>query len=77
MDKKQDIITDLDFTHRAKKSVVQTLRDPYFRDSDYSLIYDLLKTRMRIVPFGDYLKRYIYKKAEMQTRREFSSTFIT
>ena len=66
MDKKQDIITDLDFTHRAKKSVVQTLRDPYFRDSDYSLIYDLLKTRMRIVPFGDYLKRYIYKKAEME-----------
>lgn len=60
-----DGISNLDFTHRAKKSIQQTLKDPYFRDSDYDLIYDLLKNRMRIVPFGDYLKRYIYSKAEM------------
>ena len=61
-----DEASNLDFTHRAKVSFIRTVKDPYFRDSDYDLIYDLLKTKMRIVPFGDYLKRYIYTKAEMK-----------
>ena len=57
--------SDLDFTHRAKKTFVTAVKDPYFLDSDYDLVYDLLKNRMQIVPFCDYLKRYIYTKAEM------------
>ena len=64
MDQKN--ISGLDFTHRARNSIIKAVRDPYFRDSDYDLIYDLLKNRMRIVPFCDYLKRYIYTKAEME-----------
>ena len=65
---KNDNIGDassLDFTHQAKKSFVRVVKDPYFRDNDLDLIYDLLKNRMKIVSFGDYLKRYIYDKAQL------------
>lgn len=57
---------NLNFTEWAKKAFVKTVKDPYFRNNDYDLIFDLLKSEMRIVPFGDYLKRYIYEKKEMQ-----------
>ena len=57
---------NLDFTVRAKESFLEAVKDPYFRDRDCDVIFDLLRSRMRIVPFGDYLKRYIYRKAELQ-----------
>ena len=66
MNNRQNSESNLDFTERAKKSIIQTLKDPYFRDNDYSLIYSLLKQQMKIVSFSDYLKRYIYQKAEME-----------
>ena len=57
--------SDLDFTTQAKRHFIRTVKDPYFRDNDLDLIYDLLKNRINVVPFGDYLKRYIYEKAQM------------
>lgn len=57
--------SNLDFTMQVRKKLVSVVRDPYFRDCDFDLIFDLLKERMRIVPFGDHLKRYIYIKAGM------------
>ena len=57
---------NLDFTVRAKESFLEAVKDPYFRDRDCDVIFDLLRSGMRIVPFGDYLKRYIYRKAELQ-----------
>lgn len=57
---------NLDFTYRAKESFLEAVKDPYFRDRDCDVIFDLLRSGMRIVPFGDYLKRYIYRKAELQ-----------
>lgn len=65
MDKNQND-ANLDFTYRAKESFIEAVKDPYFRDKDYDLIFDLLRSKMRIVPFGDYLKRYIYRKAELE-----------
>lgn len=63
-----EVPDDLDFTRQARRSFRNVIQDPYFRNSDYSLIFDLLKDGMRIVPFGDYLKRYIYTKGEMSGR---------
>ncbi|MCQ2457101.1 MAG: hypothetical protein MJ142_00025 [Clostridia bacterium] len=57
--------SSLDFTQRAKESMLGTVKDPYFRNKDYSLIYNLLRKEMQFVQFGDFLKRYIYEKAEM------------
>ena len=57
---------NLDFTVRAKESFLEAVKDPYFRDRDCDVIFDLLRSGMRIVPFGDYLKRYIYRKAELR-----------
>ena len=61
----QGNISGLDFTHRAKETFVHAVKDPYFQECDFDKIYDLLKNKMQIVPFCDYLKRYIYEKAEM------------
>ena len=57
---------NLDFTVRAKESFLGAVKDPYFRDRDSGVIFDLLRSGLRIVPFGDYLKRYIYRKAELR-----------
>ena len=67
MDEKndQDRIPGLDFTRRAFDTFYDVVDDPYFRDQDLDVIYDSLKNRIQIVSFGDYLKRYIYEKAEM------------
>ena len=63
-----EVPDDLEFTRRVRRSVQNVVRDPYFRDSDYDLIFELLKDGMSIVPFGDYLKRYIYTKSGMSGR---------
>lgn len=57
--------SNLDFTTRAKKLVRNVAKDPYFRDADSDLIFNMLNNQTKIVVFGDFLKRYIYRKAEM------------
>ncbi len=56
---------NLDFTQRAFEQFYDVVDDPYFRDQDLDKIYDALKDKIQIVPFGDFLKRYIYQKAEL------------
>lgn len=56
---------ELDFTYFARESLYDIVDDPYFRDQDAYLIYQALQTRLKAIPFGDYLKRYIYLKAEL------------
>ena len=58
--------SNLNFTVRARQELDNVINDPYFRDADSDMIFDLLNERMKIVFFGDFLKRYIYAKAEMQ-----------
>lgn len=56
---------DMDFTSGAWEAIYEAVDDASFIDNDAELIYESLKHRIRIISFGDYLKRYIYKKAEM------------
>lgn len=61
-----DIFYDeLDFTHCARESLYDIVDDAYFRDQDSYLIYHALQHRLKAIPFGDHLKRYIYLKAEL------------
>ena len=55
-----------DFTQIANEVFYDTVDDPYFRDRDLDSIYEVLIRKIRAVPFGDYLKRYIYQKARME-----------
>lgn len=58
-----DDIQDFDFTGAAWESLYDAVDDTQFIDKDAKLIYNSLKNRMKIISFGDYLKRYIYLKA--------------
>ena len=56
-------IRDIDFTDAAWISLYDAVDDTRFLDKDAQLIFDSLRHRMKFRSFGDYLKRYIYKKA--------------
>ena len=58
----------IDFTIAAWESFYDTVDDSKFEEYDAELIYRTLKRTLRMIPFCDYLKRYIYVKAEMQER---------
>lgn len=58
-------IRDLDFTDSAWESLYDAVDDESFADKDAQLIYNTLKSRLKLRSFGDYLKRYIYIKAEL------------
>ena len=64
--KPNDMPSRVDFTDDARESFYGAVDDPYFRDRDCALIYEALRNQLRLVPFGDYLKRYIYSKAELE-----------
>lgn len=59
------IPSNLDFTQVAKSNLIKAVKSPYFLDNDCDMIFDLLNKELRVVPFGDYLKRYIHEKAEL------------
>ena len=56
---------DLDYTQKAYETFYDIVDDPYFLREDQSVIYDALREKIKIVPFGDFLRRYIYEKAGM------------
>ena len=58
----------LDFTGGAWESLYDTVDDDLFLDKDAELIYDSLKQRLKLIPFGDYLKRYIYLHTALNER---------
>ncbi len=53
----------IDFTEIAYDSMYDVVDDSSFREKDAELIYKALESRLKMIPFGNYLKRYIYKKA--------------
>ena len=59
-------ISNLDFTMKSEDDFYDTVDMGDFRDADAELIYEHLHKKMRIIPFCDYLKRYIFKKAEFE-----------
>ncbi len=56
-------LKDYDFTGDAWELMLDVVDDTQFLDKDAQLIYDSLKHRLKIRSFGDYLRRYIYRKA--------------
>ncbi len=53
----------LDFTERARHHIRSAVGDPYFRDSDPEIIYATLQQKIRMLSFGDHLRRFIYQRA--------------
>ena len=54
----------LEFTQTAMESLYRAVDDRNFRaNEDAKLIFTQLETNLRAIPFGDYLKRYVYQKA--------------
>lgn len=58
-------IRDYDFTEAAWESMYDAVDDSFFSEQDAVLIYRSLKNRLKFISFGEYLKRYIYLKAEL------------
>lgn len=55
----------LDYTNMAWESLYETVDDIMFKNMDAKLIYNSLEKKLKFISFGDYLKRYIYRKAEL------------
>lgn len=72
----------LDFTLRSEENFYEAADLESFRDQDADIIYDHLVKQMRLIPFGDYLRRYIYMQAgfdgvfEQIDLREFQNIII-
>lgn len=58
-------IRDIDFTDAAWESLYDAVDHTDFLEKDAQLIYNSLKHKLRFISFGEYLKRYIYKKAAL------------
>jgi len=56
-------ISPLNFTAYGEEQIYSVVDQEAFLDQDADLIYQSLKTKLRLVPFSDYLKRYIYRYA--------------
>lgn len=50
-------------TQLVENTIREIPNSPDFPDSDSEVIYESLKESMKLVPFGDFLKRYICRKA--------------
>ncbi len=59
------VMKEIDFTDAAWESLYDAVDATVFLEQDAQLIYDSLKNRLRFISFGDYLRRYIYLKAEI------------
>lgn len=53
------------FTMKAWDRMYDAVDHQYFQEMDSDLIYESLEKGLKPVPFGDYLKRYIYRKSGM------------
>ena len=51
------------YTLRALEEFHQAVDTPSFRYREQTIIYQTLTEKLKIVSFGDYLRRYIYEKA--------------
>lgn len=59
-------LDNLEFTDNAKGSFNNVVNDTHFYENDDArLIYEQLEKNLHAIPFCNYLKRYIYKKAGM------------
>lgn len=72
----------IDFTLRSEENFYEAADLESFRDQDAEIIYDHLVKQMRIIPFGEYLRRYLYLQAGFEDSfeeidiREFQSIIV-
>lgn len=59
-------IRDFDFTRMAVRGIHRVVSSEDFADMDADMIFDYLFAEMETVSFKDYLKRYIYERAELE-----------
>jgi len=57
--------TSINFTRRSEDAFYDTVDLADFIDKDAEIIFEYLKSKIRLIPFSDYLKRYIYIKSGM------------
>ena len=55
----------LEFTASAQEAIYSVADDSRFPQEDVRLIYRQLENCLRVIPFGEYLRRYIYRESEM------------
>ena len=53
----------LSFTDHGWNSLYEVVDDPYFSRKDSEMIYQSLRNSLRIIPFCDHLKRFLYREA--------------
>ncbi len=51
------------FTLRGENVLDETIHSALFEEQDAETILSTLRDRLRVIPFSDYLKRYVYLKA--------------
>lgn len=61
-----DRVQDFEFTRKAAQRFRQVVRLDSFEDEDADVIFHYLYKEMKLVSFGDHLKRYIYERAELE-----------
>ena len=61
-----DNMDELDYTQAAWESLYDVIDDSQFASNDAKMIYLSLVNKIRLISFGDYLKRYIYLKTELE-----------
>ena len=66
----------VDFTERAYDSMYDVVDDVNFRDHDAELIYKALASRLKAIPFCNYLKRYYFSLPPAADQFDCSSNLI-
>lgn len=64
----ESTIRDYEFTKKAQRQIHRAVTSETFIDMDAEKILHLLKSDFEIVSFKDYLKRYIYERAQINER---------
>jgi len=62
----ESLVSNADFTNNAWEALYDAVDSSYFQDADADLIYATLEKRLKFVSFGEYLKRYIYRKSGLK-----------
>ncbi len=61
---------EYDFTNSAWEFLYNVVDSSEFTDEDARVIYQSLTSQLKVRAFGDYLRRYIYLKAELKEQFE-------
>lgn len=57
------INSTINFTRHSEDEFYDTVDTETFQDEDADSIYEHLQSKIKLIPFGDYLKRYIFRIA--------------